>query len=103
MKFDITVVIPVFNGRVYLEKNLPQLLSAKQHKLNRIREVIIVDDASKDDSVSFIENNFSDRIRLLKHSRNRGFASSVNFGVRKAKTKFICLLNQDVLPSVNFL
>lgn len=94
--------MPNFNGEKLLEKNLPKILEAKEFKGNKIIEIIIVDDASWDQSVNFLKNNFPN-IKLVKHKINRGFSSSVNTGVRSAKGDLILLLNTDVLPEKDFL
>ena len=51
----VSVVIPNFNGREIMEKNLPSLFSAVENKDNNIIEVIIVDDGSTDESVFFLQ------------------------------------------------
>lgn len=100
---NISVIIPNFNGRQLLEKNLPKVLIAKKNKKNNILEVIIVDDASTDESVNYLKEGFNKDIKLVIHKTNRGFASAVNTGARSAKGDLICLLNTDVIPSINFL
>lgn len=99
----VSVVIPNWNGRALLEKNLPKVLEAKDNKKNKISEVIIVDDGSTDDSVHFLKKEFGKSIRLIRLSENRGFGSAVNMGVRMSNGNLICLLNTDVIPSANFL
>ena len=98
----VSVVIPNFNGRELLEKNLPSVLKAKENLENKIIEIIIVDDGSFDESVNFIKNNFSG-VKIIKHKINRGFSATVNTGVRTAKGDLIALLNNDVIPSEDFL
>lgn len=98
----ISVVIPVWNGREFLEKNLPLLFTAADNSENRILEIIAVDDKSTDSSLEFLEAQKS-KIRLIRHRENRGFSAAVNTGVRSAKGKLVCLLNQDVTVSKNFL
>lgn len=98
----VSIIIPNFNGEDLITKNLPRVLEAKNYKENKIIEVIIVDDASTDNSVKVIKKDFS-QVRLIKHSKNRGFSCSVNMGVRMAKGNLIVLLNTDVIPSKNFL
>lgn len=98
----VSIVIPNYNGRQLLGSNLPLVYEAKEKKENNIKEIIIVDDASTDESVSFIKNNFPD-IRLVKHTQNRGFPASVNTGVRSAKNGLVVLLNSDVKPNADFL
>lgn len=101
-KFSVSVVIPNFNGKDLLEKNLPFVLKAKNNPSNNIAEVIVVDDASSDDSVKLVVNKFP-QVRIIKHKINRGFSAGVNTGVRMAKGNLVVLLNTDVEPSENFL
>ncbi|MDI6785136.1 MAG: glycosyltransferase [bacterium] len=99
----VSVVMPSLNGKTILEKNLPKLLIASENPKNSICEIIIVDDGSWDDSVSFLNNNFKDKIKLIKHTKNRGFSASVNIGVRATKGDLLLLINIDVIPEVDFL
>src|SRR5258708_2024965 len=100
---NITIVIPNFNGRDLLEKNLPKVIDAKGNKKNKIIEIIVVDDGSIDDSVKFLKEKFGKEVRIIVHTKNRGFATSINTGVRMAKGELVCLLNSDVVPFKNFL
>jgi GT2 family glycosyltransferase len=100
--YKVSIVIPNYNGKALLEKNLPKLFDAVGNINNKIVEVIIVDDASKDDSTKFIKKTYPD-IKLIKHTKNRGFSSSVNTGVRTAKGNLVVLLNSDVIPDKDFL
>jgi GT2 family glycosyltransferase len=100
---DISVVMPNINGKNILEKNLPKLFDAVNNPKNHIVEVIIVDDGSSDDSVPFINHNYKDKIKLIKHTKNRGFSASVNTGVRAAKGELVLLINTDVIPEKDFL
>ena len=54
----ISIIIPNFNGRELLGKNLPSVIEAKKNKKNNIGEIIVVDDASTDDSVEVLKKNF---------------------------------------------
>lgn len=94
--------MPNLNGEKLLEKNLPVLLNAKQNTENNISEIIIVDDGSWDNSVKLLTDKFPE-IKLIKHTKNRGFSAAVNTGVRMAKGDLILLINTDVIPSNNFL
>jgi len=98
----VSIIIPNYNGVLLLQKNLPQLMKAVDNPINKISEVIIVDDASKDESVAFLKKNYPN-IRVFKFTKNRGFSSGVNMGVRMAKSDFVVLLNTDVIPQEDFL
>lgn len=102
---NISIVIPNYNGRTLLEKNLPKVIAALGEYEKGNHEIIIVDDCSKDDSVSFIEGfeKTSISIRLLKNEKNLGFSPTVNKGVENAKGEIVILLNTDVAPEKNFV
>jgi len=98
----ISVVIPNYNGRRLLEKNLPAVIRACQNWRNEGWEVIVVDDASTDDSVEFLKENYP-QVKIVKHLENQRFAAACNSGVRTARGDIVVLLNNDVSPEVNFL
>lgn len=58
-------------------------------------EIIIIDNVSQDDTVSFLRKNYP-KINLTVNSENVGFARGVNQGIKKAKGEFILLLNPDM-------
>jgi len=98
----ISVVIPNFNGRFLLEKNLPAVVRACESWSKTGWEIIVVDDASTDDSVGFLQKEFP-TIKIIKHASNRRFAQSCNSGVASAQGEIIILLNHDVSPDKNFV
>jgi O-antigen biosynthesis protein len=99
---EVSIIIPNYNGRKLLEDNLPFVLGAAQNKKNKIAEIIIIDDKSLDDSLEVLKL-FKKQIKIVKHTKNRGFSATVNTGARAAKSPLLCLLNTDVKPSEDFL
>lgn len=100
---NISIVIPNWNGRNLLEKNLPYVIRGKSNSKNKIAEIIIVDDFSTDDSIDFLRREYKGKVKLVAHKVNRGFSAAVNTGVRTSKSELVCLLNTDVVVSENFL
>lgn len=98
----VSIVIPAYNSRDLLAKNLPRLLKTTVNKKNRIKEIIVVDDGSLDGTAEFVLKNFS-QVKLIKRKKNQGFLVSVNTGIRAATGRLIALINTDVIPSSNFL
>ena len=96
-KMSVSIIIPNWNGKLLLEKHLSEVA-----KHSGSATLIIVDDCSTDESVSYIQENFPD-IRTIRKDRHEGFASPVNVGVREAKTDIVVLLNTDVEPEKGFL
>lgn len=95
----ISIVIPNFNGAKLLEKNIPFVLKAANQVQDT--EVIVVDDASTDNSKEVL-SQFKE-IHLLENSKNKGFARSINKGVGYSKGDIVILLNSDVQPDEKFL
>jgi len=92
MKDSISVVLPNFNGRDLLQKNLPSLITALADFDN---EIIIVDDCSSDDSVKFLRETYPD-IKTICNEINLGFSATCNKGINTAKLRLLCVVNTDV-------
>ena len=60
-------------------------------------EIILVDDASTDDTLAWLTSLLDSRIKVLTNKTNRGYAFTNNTGVRQARGEFLGLLNNDLL------
>ena len=96
----ISVVIPTWNGVDLLVRCLPAMIVAIE-KSKRPYEVIIVDDASSDQTVEMLEKGYPE-IQLLVSESRKGFGDSVNMGIEAAEYKYILLLNNDVVLDQDF-
>lgn len=104
---NISIIIPNYNGVSLLKKNLPRVITAiSGYKKGKI-ELIITDDASSDESISFLESfaKKSEKIpcKIIMNKKNRGFSGNVNSGVAQATGDILLLLNTDVIPHKDFL
>ncbi len=61
---------------------------------NRKMEVIVVDNASKEDEASIIAERNS-QVKVIRSPRNLGFAGGNNLGIKEAKGKYVLLINND--------
>ncbi len=86
----ISVVIPSWNTRDYLEACLHSLEATPKPKT----EVIVVENGSQDGSAELIESSFP-WIHLIRNEKNEGFAVACNQGMRVARGEFVLLLNTD--------
>jgi len=87
---NIAVVILNYNGRHFLEKFLQNTLDHSSEA-----EVVVIDNASTDTSVSYLEASFP-KIRLIRLDRNYGFAEGYNRGLAALNHDYFILLNSDV-------
>jgi GT2 family glycosyltransferase len=99
-RFSISVVIPNYNGQGLLQKNLPYLMEAlKQSGMEY--EIIISDDASTDNSVSFLKENYP-FIYIITSQSNQGFSVTINKGIMTATCDLVFALNSDVQLSPDY-
>jgi len=90
---QVTVLVTNWNGRAILQECLTSIY-AKTRAV--YFDVVVVDDASTDDSVSMVRTMFP-RVTLVVNPANLGFVGANNFGVQRAKGKYILLLNSDTV------
>ena len=92
------IVILCWNGRKFLETFIPSLLQFQSAD----SDIVVADNASTDDSVSFLQKNFP-TVRVITLDKNYGFAEGYNQAIRKIDSEYIVLMNQDVAVSSNWL
>ncbi len=95
-----TVVIPTWNGKEHLARNLPSVVKAAAANPNH--EILVVDNASEDGAVEFLAREFPS-VRVLEMGRNLGFGGGANAGVSAAKNDIVVLLNNDMRVEPDFL
>ena len=66
-------------------------------------EIIVVDNASEDNSLSNLKDYFKDSVKFISSKENNGFAAGNNQGLRIASGKYILLLNSDTVVWENTL
>ncbi len=93
----VTVVIPNYNGKQLLAKNLPDVCQAIDHYPGQAK-IIIVDDGSSELGTEALVNSFQ-YTHYIQHRYNQGFSAAVFTGITAAETELIFLLNSDVSPS----
>lgn len=100
MKKSLSVIIPNYNGKHLLESYLPSVFEALENT-GVGYELIIVDDASKDDSVSFIKSTYP-QVTLIVNKDNRGFSYTCNQGIAIVRYELTLFLNSDVRLTPNY-
>ena len=66
-------------------------------------EVIVVDNASGDDSLSKLQNYFAGKVTFIASKQNNGFAAGNNQALKKVNSKYVLLLNSDTIVWENTL
>jgi len=86
----LSVIIPNWNGAALL----PSCLDALREQTLRDFEVILVDNASRDESCALVRERYPE-VRLLEMPRNLGLTGGCNAGIGVARGELIALLNND--------
>ena len=96
----VSIVIPNWNGRHHLGRNLPSVLAEIEG--TPASEVIVVDNGSSDGSAEFLKANFPS-VRVIELESNQGFGGGSNAGLRAAHNEIVVLLNNDMRVAEGFL
>jgi GT2 family glycosyltransferase len=99
--FSVSVVIPTFNGHDLLRQNLPPLFECLSH-ISAAWEVIVVDDASTDNSIELMQQTYP-QVMLIRNETNLGFAETMNRGIHAARYDVLFALNNDVTVDADAL
>jgi GT2 family glycosyltransferase len=95
----VAVVVLNYNTQNLLEKYLNYILATAYNNM----DVWVVDNASTDNSVAFLESQFQEQIKILVSTENRGYAGGYNWALNQIKAEFYVLINSDVRVSKNWL
>jgi GT2 family glycosyltransferase len=96
--FFISVVIVNYNGTQWLEGCLSSLTAQTFKSF----EIVLVDNASTDESCALVEKKFP-HVSLVRSKMNVGFASGNNIGIRAARGNLIATLNTDTRVEPDYL
>jgi GT2 family glycosyltransferase len=87
----VSIVIVNYNGYRWLKMFMPYFLHTRYPNF----EIIVVDNASNDESVKYLRHNFNN-IQVIELKENKGFAEGTNFGARAASGEVLAFLNNDM-------
>ncbi len=94
----VAIVILNWNGKAFLEKFLPSVLLSTYKNV----QLIVADNASTDDSISFLQTNYP-TVTIIINPTNQGFAKGYNTALSQVKADYFVLLNSDVLVTESWI
>src|SRR4051812_46236421 len=93
----IAIVILNYNGKLYLEKFLPEVF-----KHSSSNEIYVADNGSADDSISFLRTHFP-LVKVIDNKINYGYAQGYNVALKDIEADYFVLLNNDVEVTANWI
>ena len=88
----VAVIILNWNGAALLREFLSSVCA---HTPEELADVVVADNGSTDDSLAWAEKTFP-QVRLVRLSKNYGFAGGYNLAVKELEYPYVVLLNSDV-------
>lgn len=96
MQKKVTIIIPNYNGLKFMEPCFKALKAQSDKNF----ELLVVDNGSTDGSVDWLKDHEIPSVFLTE---NTGFSGAVNAGIRKSKTPYVILLNNDTEPEPDYV
>jgi len=90
----VTVLMPVYNGADLVRAAIDGVLAQTFTDF----ELLVVDDASTDDSAAVVDAYADPRISVVRNERNLGQVPSTNRGLHEARGEYVARLDQDDVP-----
>jgi glycosyltransferase involved in cell wall biosynthesis len=87
----ITVLMPVYNCEQYIHDAVRSILNQSYTNF----ELLVIDDASADNTASIIKSFSDERIHFIEKPKNTGYTNSLNYGLTLAKGKYIARMDGD--------
>jgi glycosyltransferase involved in cell wall biosynthesis len=87
----VSVVIPAYNAAATIRRAVDSVFAQTFHD----HEVIVIDDASRDDTAAIVATTYGDRVRLLRLAQNQGESGAMNEGIAAARGELVAFLDAD--------
>lgn len=96
---QFAVVILNWNGLAHLRRYLPSVLATEYDYW----DCVLVDNASNDESVSWVQSYAGDRVRIVQLDKNEGYTGGYMEGLKQVQADVYVLLNSDVEVAADWL
>uniref|UniRef100_UPI00404852BE glycosyltransferase family 2 protein n=1 Tax=Algoriphagus sp. TaxID=1872435 RepID=UPI00404852BE len=96
----IDILIPVFNGALFIQRSVESCLSQKY-----VSTIIVVDDCSTDDTLKILKSKFGNnsKVLIVERENNGGIVCALNSGLEYVKSEYIARLDSDDMMMPNRL
>ena len=88
----VTILITTYNSELYIDKAIESIINQSYTNW----EIIIIDDASADNSLKEVRKLEDTRIRIIEHEKNLGLSATRNTGILNAKNDYIAFLDGHI-------
>lgn len=89
----LSIIILNYRSKEFCDKCLRSLFL---HPIDVDFEIILVDNDSQDDSITYIQERWGDKVRYIQNERNEGFGMAHNIAIKEALGEYIVIINPDI-------
>ena len=93
----VTIIVPVYNASITIHDTIGSLINQTYNNI----EIIIINDASTDDSLVKLQQINDDRIKIYNNDINYGTYISINIGLKVSLGEYILLQGSDDYSTIN--
>ena len=93
----VSVLIPIYNAQEFLAESVQSILNQAFQDF----ELILVDDASTDNSFSILQTISDSRVKIIHHNINKGIGEALNTALASAKGKYLLRMDADDIAYSN--
>lgn len=91
MDVEISIIVPVYNVELYIEKCIKSILNQTYQKF----ELLLINDGTKDNSLEICRRyRYDNRVRIISQP-NKGLSGARNTGIRVARGKYLLFVDSD--------
>ena len=90
---EFSIVVPCYNEVTAIQQTLQEIRNSIPE--DAVYTIILVDDGSTDGTSALLESFSSSNIKVISHSRNRGYGAALKSGIRAAETELIAITDAD--------
>ncbi len=94
----VSIIILTYNSKKDIPDCLPKVINQSYSN----KEIIVVDNCSKDGTSDFIKSTYPE-IKVIESDFNMGYPAGNNYGVTQAKGEYIVIVNPDTIPHNDWL
>jgi glycosyltransferase involved in cell wall biosynthesis len=95
----VSIIIPTYNRREYLDRCLSSVFEIQYSPL----EIIVVNDASTDDTLQYLSGIKDPRLRIIHRTYNGGASSARNSGITLAKYEILAFTDDDCMVQCDWI
>ena len=88
---DLSIIIPTYNRAYVVGRAIQSVLNQTYKNF----EILVVDDGSTDNTNEIVRSVNDERVRYIRHEKNKGAAAARNTGIMAAKGKYIAFQDSD--------